>query len=192
MKRILKRYAEQRKELKRVLAGMDETDAMIRRRLHEIGVNEDEMEAEESPHKRELFRSGISEKLMADAIYEVCDKLLGNNDRIKPVDLVAYLFIMVDVYGYGRHDFHRNGKRPFYEFFLEMVRPEWKDVRGMARRTMCNRINEDFSWLYIPEGERKCKPEGLRMMYQEIEREFDAVCGNFHSTRLGRILFADG
>ena len=191
---ILTSDEKQREELKKVLAQLDEKDAKIRKRLHEITTEEDDELREPDP-KKKVFRSDIKDNMMADALYEVYEKTLGDSAEAKkhkydfsPIDLIAFLFIMVDLYHYGRDDFHRNGKRPFFEFFIEKVRPELKNKRGITRETMGNRIRKDFDCLYLSPKDKESLPKGVKTLAKSIESNFQAVCGIFHKTRLGGIL----
>jgi len=191
---ILTSDEKQREELKKVLAQLDEKDAKIRKRLHEITTEEDEVLSEPDP-KKKIFRMDIKDKMMADALYEVYENMVGDSEEAKknkrdfsPIDLIAFLFIMVDLYHYGRDDFHNNGKRPFFEFFIEKVRPELEDKRGITRETMGNRIRKDFDCLYLTSKEKENLPIGMRTHYKSIESNFQTVCGIFHNTRLGKIL----
>lgn len=193
---LLARNRKQREELMRALAELDETDVIIRKRLREIGVGSEEVEMDITQRKKKVFRPDIRDGLMADALYEVYEKVMGNNEEAKkknyglnPIDVIAYLFVMVDINHYGRDDFHCNGKRPFFEFFIDKVRPELRDVHGITRKTMSNRINGALSCLYLSPEERNGLPEGLRRQNKRIENDFNVVCGIFHKTRLGKILF---
>ncbi len=190
---ILSDNEKKREELISVLERLDEENRKIRKRLHYITANDDEV-IEPNP-KKKVFRQDFKDSMMADAMREVYEKTLGdnkearkNNYRFKPIDLMAYLFIMVDIYHYGRNDFHKNGKRPFFEFFIEKVRPELKEVRGITRETMGNRIRKDFDCLYLTEDEKANKPIGFQIHIKSIENDFQIICGIFHKTRLGTIL----
>lgn len=193
---ILIEDEKQRNELKKLLAQLDKKDAIIRNRLKKITAKANKEDVlDVTQRKKKVFLQTIPENEMADALYEVYEKILGNNEKareknygLKPIDLIAYLYIMVDIKNYGRYDFHENGKQPFFEFFIEKVRPELKNVHGVTRRTMSNRINQDFSWLYLsPEG-KKNKPEKLQKKIEEIEKAFNTICGIFHNTKLGKKL----
>ena len=178
-----------------VLERLAEEDRKIRKRLHDIIADDDDDVVVEPDPKKKVFRQDIKDSMMADAMYEVYEKTLGDNDEarkknysFKPIDLMAYLFIMVDICQYGRDDFHKNGKRPFFEFFIEKVKPELKEVRGITRETMGNRIRKDFDCLYLTEDEKAKKPIGFQIHIKSVEKDFQIICGIFHKTRLGTIL----
>ena len=190
---ILSDNEKKREELMSVLERLDEQDRKIRKRLHEITTDDDEV-IEPDP-KKKVFRSDIKDSMMADAMYEVYEKTLGDNEEarkknysFKPIDLMAFLFIMVDIYHYGRDDFHKNGKRPFFEFFIAKVRPELGEIRGITRETMGNRIRRDFDCLYLTDEEKAKKPLGFQIRIKGVEKDFHTICGIFHKTRLGTIL----
>ena len=190
---ILSDNEKKREELMSVLERLDEQDRKIRKRLHEITTDDDEV-IEPDP-KKKVFRSDIKDSMMADAMYEVYEKTLGDNEEarkknysFKPIDLMAFLFIMVDIYHYGRDDFHKNGKRPFFEFFIAKVRPELGEIRGITRETMGNRIRRDFDCLYLTDEEKAKKPLGFQIRIKSVEKDFHTICGIFHKTRLGTIL----
>lgn len=193
---IVKNHKKYKETLKKALEVVDQTDAEIREYMHEMAPNEEDEISEESLPEKKVFCEEVKDLVMADAMYEVCERTFGDNEEAKqfdlrPIDLIAYLFIMTDLYGYGRYDFHKNGKRPFFQFFTKYVRPDLKEVRGITRKTMGNRINNDFDCLYLSEEDKKNLPAGLKKHYEHIEKEFQAVCGIFHSTRLGKILKKD-
>jgi len=191
---ILADDEKKREELKMVLEQLDAQDFKIRRRLQEIRDDEDDELKEISP-KKKVFRADIKENMMANALCEVYEKTLGDNEEakskhydFKPIDLIAYLYIMVDIYNYGRYDFHKNGKRPFFEFFITKVRPELGVTRGITRETMGNRIRKDFDCLYLSDEDKAKKPTGLQKQYESVKKDFQTICGIFHKTRLGTIL----
>lgn len=191
---ILADDEKKREELKMVLEQLDAQDFKIRRRLKEIRDDEDDELKEISP-KKKVFRADIKENMMAHALCEVYEKTLGDNEEakskhydFKPIDLIAYLYIMVDIYNYGRYDFHKNGKRPFFEFFITKVRPELGVTRGITRETMGNRIRKDFDCLYLSDEDKAKKPTGLQKQYESVKKDFQTICGIFHETRLGTIL----
>ena len=191
---ILKNHRQYKESLTEALELVNQTDAEVREYMHETASNEEEEEIPtESLPEKKVFCEEIKDHVMADAMYEVCERALGDSKEAKqfdlrPIDLMAYLFIMIDLYGYGRYDFHKNGKRPFFQFFIDFVKPDWDGIRGITRKTMGNRINDDFDCLYLSEAEKKNLPAGVRKHYECIEKDFQTVCGIFHSTRLGKIL----
>ena len=191
---ILSDNEKKREELKSILKRLDEEDRKIRKRLHDIIADNDNGVTEPNP-KKKVFRRDIKDNMMASAMHEVYEKTLGDSEEaqkknysFKPIDLMAYLFIMVDICHYGRDDFHKNGKRPFFEFFIEKVKPELKEVRGITRETMGNRIRKDFDCLYLTENEKAKKPIGFQIHIKSVEKDFQTICGIFHKTRLGTIL----
>ena len=191
---ILEHDEKRCKELERILAGLKEQDAKILKRLHEITVNEAQDDIEPNP-KKKVFRRDIKDTMMAEAMYDVYEKIFGDEAKKKhenydfsPIDLIAYLFIMVDIHQYGRPDFHYNGKRPFFEFFIENVKPELKGKRGITRETMGNRINKVFDCLYLTSEAKEKQTARTRSLNKRIEDNYQTVCGKFHKTRLGGIL----
>lgn len=193
---LLKEDREDRENLMKFVARIDARDAIIQKLLHRKEVSNME-ETDITQPKKKVFRSDVKDSMMADALYEVYDKVLGNNEKARkknygltPIDLIAYLFVMVDVCRYGRDDFHENGKRPFFDFFIAKVRPELRDVRGITRKTMSNRINWELSCLYLSPEEKNSLPDGLKRQNKSIENKFNTICGIFHTTRLGKMLLA--
>lgn len=191
---VLEYDEQRRKKLEEILAGLKEQDAKILKRLHEITVNEAQDDIEPNP-KKKVFRRDIKDTMMAEAMYDVYEKIFGDEAKKKhenydfsPIDLIAYLFIMVDIHQYGRPDFHYNGKRPFFEFFIENVKPELKGKRGITRETMGNRINKVFDCLYLTSEAKEKQTAKTRSLNKRIEDNYQTICGKFHKTRLGGIL----
>lgn len=191
---ILVENERQREELQRLLQRSDAINAILRKRLDEI-AKEGNTPPKKADTTKEVFKDGIQEHLMAEAMREVYDKTTGNGEEamrrkriIDPIDLMALLFIMVDIHNYGNDNFHNKGKRPFFIFFTTKVVPELNGKRGISRKTMSNRINTEFSCLYQTDTAKKKLPEGLRFNNMDIERDFYWICGIFHKTKLGTIL----
>lgn len=182
---ILADDERRRKVLTQELGWLDKQDTLVRRALREMVAADEATGAWPEVGKRKVFRHDISERMMADALCEVYEELVGSG-RLSAIDLMAYLFIMVDTHHYGRDDFHTNGKRPFFEFFVERVRPELAGRRGVTRKTMGNRINREFDCLYLTVRERERMSAGMRRRVRNIEENFHAVCGVFHKTALGK------
>ena len=184
---ILADNEKRRQLLRQELDLLDGQDARVRRQLHDMAMADEESGARPRSRKKKVFRPDISERMMADILHEVYERVIGGSGKsgkgvcdISPIDLIAYLFIMVDTCHYGRDDFHTNGKRPFFEFFVEKVRPELRGVRGITRETMGNRINKEFDCLYQTAREKERLNEGMRRHNRGIEKNFETVCGIFH------------
>ena len=180
----------------RVLEMLDLKEADIRKRInqldHEGGVKTNIKE----PPPRMIFRKGIDEDQMASAMYEVYDKMLGNSAKrknvhydYKPIELMAYLFMVVALHPYGRYDFKKNGKKPFFEFFIAKVCRELYGKRGMTRRSLSTHV-KTLEWLYLTEEEKLKRPAPVQNSQKSIEKNYETVCGIFHKTKYGKWLAA--
>lgn len=194
---VLKGIEEQEKKLDEQKAILEDQASKVRQRLRELPEEEDGgLDEPEKLFKKHVFHVDIDNGYMANALYLVYEHYKKNNkfnNEFKIIDLIAYLFVMVDILGYGRHDFHYNGKKPFFDFFVTMAVPELekKDgigTRGITRESMRNRINDKLLCLYPSSTPKSQLPTGEKIRVKQIENEFCDICGNFHKTKYGTLL----
>ena len=194
---VLKVIEEQEKKLDEQKAILEDQASKVRQRIRELPEEEEGgLDEPEKLFKKRVFHADVDNGHMANALYLVYEHYKKNNkfnNEFKIIDLIAYLFVMVDILGYGRHDFHVNGKKPFFDFFVSMAVPELekKDgigTRGITRESMRNRINDKLFCLYPNSTPKSQLPTGEKMRVKQVENEFCDICGNFHKTKYGAIL----
>lgn len=188
---ILLEDGEMRKRLLTALEVLDRRDGRIHKRLNEI----DNKVKIHEPQPKMIFDERIEEVQMIASLSDVYDKMLGNSAKrknvhydLKPVELMAYLFIVIARCHYGRYEFEKNGKQPFFNFFIEKVVPELYGKRGVTRKTMSNYVKPLADWLLLSDDERAKKPKPVQNGNRGIEKMYETVCGNFHNTKYGKWL----
>lgn len=158
-------------------------------RLRQLPGDDEGIKDKSEKKSKRLFKKGIDEDEMADALYEVyagCrSKNLFNAD-FKPIDLIAYLFAMVALKGYGRLDFRSNAKKPFFDFFVKKVAPDLEGVRDNTRESMGNRLRGKLECLFLKHGDRPQMPKSVIQEEERIRSEYEKICGIFHKTQFGR------
>ena len=160
----------------------------LRKILRGLPQEDDGGEEVNKLNRKLLFDKRIDEEQMVKAFSEVyegyCSKGLFNNE-FKSIDLIAYLFVMVARYGYGRRGFSGNAQQPFYEFFTKRVAPDLEGVRGCTRESMGNRLRGKMEFL-LQDAQKDSKyPAWASKVREKVEIEYKQVCGNFHKTEYG-------
>lgn len=188
---VLKRIDEQRKAL-------DSQEQEVRERIRQLPPDDDDqdsnVEQEEKKKKEEskpLFHEKIDEEKMAKALFEVYERYRNGKmfcKTFKPVDLMAYMFVMIARCGYGNEHFKTCGQSRFCEFFVQKVVPELRDVRGNTRKSMCNRLVGRLKNL-LPGAPNKILLKGKALSDYEISKEkYDEIYGFFQETEYGKYL----
>lgn len=180
-------------DIEKQKAILDKQASEIRIRMRQLPEDDDDTNMDESVEtdSRPVFNEYINENYMADALFEVYEhyrsKNLFNKD-FKPIDLVAYLFVMVAIFGYGRIDFRSNAQKPFFDFFKKKVVPDLASTRGNTRESMGNRLRGKMQYLFPNSTPKNQLPTSKRLEAEKAEKEFLEVYGNFHKTKYGAIL----
>ena len=165
----------------------------IRKRMRQLPEdhNDEGQEDELEQDGKSVFNKYIDENHMADALFEVYEQYRSNNlfnKDFKPIDLIAYMFVMVDRFGYGRLDFRSNAQKPFFDFFKRKVVPDLEGTRGNTRESMGNRLRGRMRYLYPNTPPKSQLLMSKRLVAEKTEKEYIEVCGNFHKTQYGAIL----
>lgn len=175
---ILKGNKRQQDMLEMQLMAIKEQNLQIEKRLRQLSVSQ-----EETPVKKKLFHCNIQEDEMAHALWEVYsyyDKESKFTTEFQPIDLMAYLFVMLAVYGYGRDDFRQNAKQPFFDFFIKKVAPELEGMKRINRKTMGNRINDELAFLFEQQAPERPMSINERINRKKKENQFVEICDFFH------------
>jgi len=181
---ILIRIKEQQENLNRLASE-------VRTHIHQLPEEDWEEEETVNPSCKSVFNEYIKEDHMADALFEVYEHYRKNNlfnKELKPIDLIAYLFVMVDTFGYGRLDFRSNGQKPFFDYFMKKVVPDMENTRGNTRESMGNRLRGKMKCLYPNTKPLNQLSPNKRLEVIKTKNEFFDVCGNFHKTKYGAFL----
>lgn len=98
-----------------------------------------------------LFKPFVDENKLSDCFYGIYQKFFGalpterlEGDYKKPIDLIAYLFVLVEWEKLGNYTFSEKCKKPFFEYINKKV---VIDKIGMTERTFHNRVTrtmDDF------------------------------------------------
>lgn len=192
---ILVNDGKTRKQLYAALEILDQREGAIRKRLNQLSHGEDVTDSIREPKPKMLFHENIDEDKLAAALLEVYDKMIGNSAQrkgniadFKPAELMAYLFMVIALNHYGRYEFEKNGKQPFFEFFIEKVTPDLYGKRGATRKTMSNHVKPLAEWLLLTDEDKVKQPKPVQNINKGIEKKYDLVCGNFHNTAYGKKL----
>ena len=194
---ILAKDGKTRKMLLEVLEMLDMKEADIRKRINQLDHEGGAKMNINEPLPRMIFHKRIDENQMAAAMYEVYDKMLGNSAKrknahydYKPIELMAYLFMVVALCHYGRYEFKKNGKKPFFEFFMAKVCLELYGKRGVTCRTLNTYVNTLADWFYLTDEEKSKKPAPVQNSKRSLEKQYKIVCRIFHNTKYGKWLAA--
>lgn len=192
---ILVTNEETRQKLLEALKLLDKRDNIVLMRLNRIPHKHDGVVSIHKSLPKKLFHEKIEEDKMAVALFDVYEKMLGNSAMrkgvhydFKPVELIAYLFMVVALCHYGRYEFEKNGKKPFFDFFIKKVRVELYGKHGVTRRTMTNHVNALAGWLFLTDEEKSRKPKPVQNSNKYIEKNYKTVSGIFHNTKYGKWL----
>ena len=98
-----------------------------------------------------IFKPFVDENKLSDCFYCIYQKFFGalpteklEGDYNKPIDLIAYLFVLVEWEKLGNYTFSEKCKKPFFEYINKKV---VIDKIGMTERTFHNRVTrtlDDF------------------------------------------------
>ena len=192
---ILLNDGKARKQLYEVLKILDQREGAIRKRLNQLSHEDDMAASMRKPEPKMLFHENIDEDELAAALLEVYDKMIGNSAQrkgaiadFKPAELMAYLFMVIALHHYGHYEFEKNGKKPFYEFFIDKVTPDLYGKRGVTRKTMSNYVKPLAEWMLLSDEDKAKLPKPVQNINKGIEKKYNLVCGNFHNTAYGKKL----
>lgn len=132
---LVKRQEEIAKEQIEIVREMEE----IRAELVDILP-----ESNENTHVYNIFRPYVDENKLSMCFYEIFQKFFGalpterlEGDYNKPIDLIAYFFILVEWEKLGIFVFGDKCKKPFFEYVKEK---KVTDGIGKTERTFQNRL----------------------------------------------------
>ena len=135
-----------------------------------------------------IFKPFVDENKLSDCFYCIYQKFFGalpteklEGDYNKPIDLIAYLFVLVEWEKLGNYTFSEKCKKPFFEYINKKV---VIDKIGMTERTFHNRVTrtlDDFRNKLSTEPisskfKRECWKNDLFI------KDFLKVLGIFHGT----------